>query len=167
MDGEDIQTLFEYHTWANRRILEAAAGVSQEQFDAPAEFPYGGLRGTLVHLLGAEWLWRTRLQEGVSPQEMPLLEDFPNLESVSSRLEGEDAALGAYLDSLEEGDLDRTVQYKTTKGKPYTNVAWNLLFQLVNHSTQHRSEAAVLLTRYGRSPDDLDFIVFLREKEAG
>jgi hypothetical protein len=29
--------------------------------------------------------------------------------------------------------------------------------------TQHRSEAAVLLTRYGQSPGDLDFTVFLNQ----
>jgi uncharacterized damage-inducible protein DinB len=45
-------------------------------------------------------------------------------------------------------------------------VLWHLLFDAVNHGTQHRSEAGVLLTRYGQSPGDMEFSLFLNERTA-
>ena len=66
MNKQDIILLYKYNQWANALILNAAAKVTREQFLAPASFPYGGLRGTLVHTLFAEWIWRQRW-EGTSP----------------------------------------------------------------------------------------------------
>src|SRR5690242_9506137 len=62
MNISDIQTLYDYHYWATQRILSAAARVSAEQFVAPCAYKLGSLRGTLAHLLDAEYGWRMLLQ---------------------------------------------------------------------------------------------------------
>lgn len=62
MNKQDIQLLYKYNHWANTRILNAASNLTPEQFLAPASFPHQELRGTLTHVLFAEWLWRSRLQ---------------------------------------------------------------------------------------------------------
>ena len=164
MHTADILTLYEYNYWANARVLRAAANVSAAQFTAPARLSHGGLRGTLVHTLSAEVVWRLRFQEGVSPSALLDQDEFPTLESLRLRWDAEEHAMRAFLGSLHDDDLNRTVRYTSTKGIPYENVLWNILVHVVNHGTQSRAEAAVLLTEYGQSPGDLDLILFLREQ---
>ncbi|MGZ9221207.1 MAG: DinB family protein [Anaerolineales bacterium] len=40
---------------------------------------------------------------------------------------------------------------------------WHAMAHLVNHGTQHRSEAAAMLTDFGHSPGDVDMLYFLNE----
>jgi uncharacterized damage-inducible protein DinB len=42
-----------------------------------------------------------------------------------------------------------------------------MLIHQVNHATQHRSEAALLLTQMGHSPGDLDLLVYMDGVNAG
>lgn len=162
MQKADVMLLFDYNYWANRRVLDAAANVSDEQFVAPANQSHGSLRGTLVHVLHAEWVWRLRTQEGIHPTVLFTEEEFPNLGALRSRWEMEEEAVRAYLGSQPDGPLDEVIEYTTTSGVPHSQPLWQIMIHVVNHGTQFRSEAALLLTEDGHSPGDLDFIQFLR-----
>jgi len=161
MNKQDIQLLYKYNSWANKRILDAAAHVTEAQFLAPASFPQGGLRGTLTHALFAEWIWRTRWL-GESPAHRFKPEDFPTFESLRARWTQEEMALDAFIDSLTDDKLNAPFQYKTTRGDVMENILWHVMVHVVNHGTQHRSEAAAMLTELGQSPGDIDLILFLR-----
>jgi len=163
MNIQDIHLLYEYNYWANKRILAASTNVAQEQFDAPASFPYGGLRGTLLHILDTEWGWRMFFQN--NNWSAPDLNDvdFPTLDAIQERWVKEEREMRAYLASLRDEDLESHRHYTLDSGIKRDRILWHCLLHVVNHGTQHRSEAAALLTEYGHSPGDLDFTVFLNE----
>ncbi|MBI4304703.1 MAG: DinB family protein [Chloroflexi bacterium] len=164
MKAGEIRDLYEYNYWANGKVLDAAARVKNEEFIAPAGMNYMSLRGTLAHILGAEWVWRTRCQEGKSPAALPRQEDFKDLATLRSRWKYEEGAMRSYVGGLTDADLERLVTYRSTEGVEYRAVLWKILAHVVNHGTQHRSEAAVRLTELGASPGDLDFIMLARTK---
>lgn len=164
MNQADIAELFRYNRWAWSHVLAKAAQVTPDQYAALAPVPHGSLRGTLVHALSADITWRSRC-EGISPTR-PLNElDLPTIEGLQKRWEAESQAFAGLVARLSDADLEATLHYKTTKGVPMDDVLWHVLAHVLNHGTQHRSEAAMLLTTFGYSPGDLDLIVFLRESQ--
>lgn len=160
MNKHDILLLYQYNQWANAKILDAAANVTQEQYLAPASFPHGGLRGTLVHALSAEWIWRMRW-EGTSPTSSLKPDEFPTLASLRTRWAIEEWKLMTFVERLSDEQLNSTFDYKNTSGKSFTRVLWHTMAHVVNHGTQHRSEAAALLTDFGCSPGDIDLLFFV------
>ena len=163
MTQDDVMILFAYNRWANNRILEAAANVSQDQLVAPTNVSHGTLRGALVHTLSAEWVWRQRCQEGLSPSTLLAEESFPTLVELRRRWQAEEEAWAVYLNTLDDDDLNHPIRYTNTRGKVFESTLWHILVHVFNHGTQFRSEAAVALTGYGQSPGDLDLILYLRE----
>lgn len=162
MNKQDILTLYQYNQWANAKILDAASNITQDQYLADAFFPHGGLRGTLVHTLFAEWIWRKRW-EGISPTVRLKPEEFPTFESLRIRWAEDERRLMAFVNGLTNEKLDAYFHYTSTNGTPFKRILWHAMAHLVNHGTQHRSEAAALLTDFGQSPGDIDMIYFLSE----
>ena len=164
MNKQELLTLFDYNYWATDLILQAATKVSTAEFVAPRSFSHGGLRGTLVHAMSAEWIWRTRFQEQVYPTAQLREEDFPTLTDVRARWQQEEAAMRTYVAGLSDEQINSPIFYKSTNGAPYEDLLWQLLLHVINHGTQHRSEAAALLTDLGHSPGNIDLVVYMREQ---
>lgn len=163
MNKQDILTLYRYNRWANAKILNAAVNLSQEQFLAEAPYPHGGIRGTLTHTLFAEWIWRHRW-EGTSPTTRLKPDDFPTFESLRARWLQEETLLMSFVESLTDEKLEQAIQYRNTKGASLQQILWKMMAHVVNHGTQHRAEAAAMLTDFGCSPGDVDMIYFLFEE---
>lgn len=166
MHKRDIELLIEFHFWATKKILDKAAKLSDAQFIAPqpAGFSAGSLRGTLVHAMGAEWAWRMRLQNGVSPAALMSEREFPNLSALILRWATEEERLRAYVAGLNDDDLDKTLTYKNLAGVENARKVSHALLQVLFHGQQHRAECAAMLTDFGQSPGNIDFLYYLMEK---
>lgn len=155
MTIDDIKLLFEYNYWANKRILAKAEAVTTEQLTEANTSSWGSLFKTLIHTMDTEFGWRILLQDGGST---PLItdEDLPTLDDLKTRWDKEEAAMWQYLNSLSDEDLQKSYSADNDK-----LILWRYLVHVVNHGTQHRSEAAAMLTDFGHSPDEIDFSEFL------
>lgn len=163
MNKQDIQFLFKYNQWSTKKIMDAASRLTPDQFLAPADFPQGGLRGTLTHALFAEWIWRNRW-EGISPAQRIKPEEFPTLESLRSRWLEEESLLLKFVGEVSDERLNNPFSYTNTEGKALTRILWQSMAHVVNHGTQHKTEAAAILTALGHSPGDIDMIWFAAER---
>jgi uncharacterized damage-inducible protein DinB len=174
MQVDEIKLMFEYNYWADRRILDACAGVSQAQYIAPTHCGFGrsSLRETLIHLVDNEWQWRITCQgyydqpRNDEEYEATILteQQFPTFAALEQRWEAERREMQAVLAGFTEERLNGTIRYVIERGVVREWVLWQILYSAVDHGTQHRSEAAAMLTTYGQSPGDLDFTIFLRER---
>jgi len=57
MNKDDIQLLYEYDRWANKRVLQAVSALSAEQFTRDLGGSFRSVRDTLVHIIAGEWGW--------------------------------------------------------------------------------------------------------------
>ena len=172
MKIDEIKLLCDYNDWADARLLAACTRVSLEQYTALTPYGHGGLRATMVHILDNIWQQRITLQgyykeplaDEAAYDATELHEDaFPTLAVLRERWLIEQQEMRAYLDTLTEETLNGTIRY-VIPGAMRERVVWHILLDVIIHATQHRSEAAALLTGYGQSPGDFDFTMFMNER---
>ncbi len=164
MNKNDVINLHDYNYWARDLILNATARLTDEQYTAPLPLSFGSIRGTLVHTLSAEMVWRRRCQEGVSPQAMLAEAEVATFDALLQRWQEEEASMRAYLDSLSDAALGERIHYTNTKGVSAAVGLQHILAHVVNHGTQHRSETAIFLTEFGQSPGNIDLIFYAIER---
>lgn len=166
MYKQDMLVLYRYNAWSNAKILDAASRVTQEQFLAPVPFPHGSLRGTLVHATFGEWIWRKRWEGSPqNPKWNP--DDFPTFDSLRTRWAEEEPQLINFVANVTDDQLHTPFKYVSTEGFSHERVLWEAMTHLITHGTQHKTEAAAILTGLGRSPGNIDLIVYLNEASQG
>ncbi len=145
------RNLIAYNGWANNLVLNAAAGLDEEQFKRNAGGSWGSVRGHLVHILSAEVWWHSVL---TAAEHRPDYDQWHNASSEQMRgsLGESRERFQAYAAGLTDESLAATV-----KGKEKDWPAWQPLLHVILHGTQHRGEIGVLLSSMGNSPGDLDY----------
>jgi uncharacterized damage-inducible protein DinB len=148
------------HHWATHRILATCNRISTEQFthEVNPNPGWGSVRAILAHLLDTDYGWRLVLQAR-NATAMLTATDFADVAALRARWELEQAAWLEFVDSLSEERLNAGYGADPARSPK----VWQTILHVVNHGTQHRSEAATILTGFGHSPGELDFDLFLTD----
>ena len=161
----DVRRLFDYGSWANRRLVRAAATLATDDFKRELSGSHGGVRGTLTHIMGAEWIWLERFK-GVSPTHALDEGEFQNVLQLRERWKAIEAHRDAWFESVRERDLVEILRYRTLDGKPYGAPLWQLVQHLVNHGSYHRGAVSHMLRHFGGKPPATDLLFWDREQGA-
>jgi len=165
MDLQTLRRLYEFNAWADRRTLESCAVLTPEQFTQDMKSSFHSVRDTLVHILGAEWIWLERW-DGRSPTALPWAPNFTDYESVRARWQEVERDLRQFVGELTQADLDRVLERRTMAGGVYTQPLWEMMQHVVNHGSYHRGQVATMLRQLGAQPAVEDLILFYRESNA-
>jgi uncharacterized damage-inducible protein DinB len=169
MNKEDIELLFEYHRWANHRVLQAASALNAEEFTRDLGGSMRSVRDTLVHIVGGEWGWLTCWKE--PSLSTAFITDFwarhdtlfhpngfPELAAVRLKWAEVEREQIEFVNGVTNESLGRMLPIRTTQ----ISLA-HLMQHLANHSTYHRGQVALMMRQLGAKPLATDFAMFLME----
>lgn len=155
MNAEEIRTLSAYGWWANGRLIDAARSLSSHDFARDVGASFGSLKGTLLHILGGEWKW-LQFWRGDAPTNPFAPEDLPDVAAIDDRRLVLEREQRAFTDALTDELLER--RYRV-HGREYS--LGQTMQHILNHSTYHRGQVALLLRQLGHVPPATDYRVFL------
>ena len=162
-DKADLVRLFEYTVWANHKILRQVATLSVDDFKRDLRTSHGGVRGTLVHTMSAEWVWLERWK-GVSPRRHMDESEFATVVEVSDRWKALDDHRASWLASLRPEAVALEVRFQNFKGQQYATPLWQLCQHVANHSSYHRGQVVTLLRQLGAKGVATDLAAWDREQ---
>jgi len=140
---EYFQQLYDYHYWANRRILTAAEYLTAEQLHRQQDESWGSVHGTLLHMMNAEWIWLRRWK-GESPQVFPGPDAYPTQAALRERWDNLASEMLAFVAAQTQPSLQRVLTYTTTAGQAHSLILWQAMAHVLNHGTHHRAELAAM-----------------------
>lgn len=164
MTDDYLRTLIAYTTWADDRMLDAAAPLTDAQFAAEAGGSRGSILDNLRHIAGAQARWYQRIRAlPLEPQPEPPATGVARwLRGLFARTH---ADLEGLVASLSDDDALRNVDVDIDALKRKQWPMWQLVVHVAMHSMQHRAETAQALTSQGRSPGDIDLLEYLDQAE--
>jgi len=161
----DLQRLYDYSCWANRKLFLALARLTPEEFTQAVAGSYGSIRNTLVHMLSAEWGWLERCG-GAKRGERLKAENYPTFESIATTWDRVEMSVREFLAGLTDDDLAREIEFGFGAGPRQSLPLGDLMLHAVIHDVHHRGQVALLLRTLGHVPGDFDLLYYAAEQRS-
>ncbi len=142
--------LFQYNNWATKESIQSIK-LLPELSDR--------INSLISHLVAAQEIWFNRTidkKTDLTPWE---------LYSIDECSEKSDLITVRWINFLEhtsDEGLNKIIHYSNTKGNKFENSVKDILNHIINHSTYHRAQIALLVKEAGGKPAVTDYIVYAR-----
>jgi len=152
MTVRDLETLFDYSYWANRKIFSVISQLTPEQFVQPVAGSYGSIRNTMVHMLSR--------CGGASRGDALKGDDFPTVDSLLSTWGKIENHVREFLAGLKDDDLARKVEFTLPPGQKQSMPLGELMHHAAIHGVHHRGQVTLLLRLLGLTPGNVDILFY-------
>ena len=140
--------LLDYNFYCNKKIIDASIAL--------ISIPEESLK-LFSHVLNAHHIWNARILGKSSEYSVWQIHEI---------IEWQDIHYDNQRSSFEiirnTDDFDVRIDYESSEGRIFTNTLQDMLFHIINHSTQHRGQIAVDYRKMGIDPLILDYILYKR-----
>ena len=152
-----------YNAWANGRVYEAAARLSDEQYRADRGAFFGSVHGTLNHLLVTDRIWMQRFTgEGDAPNRLDAIL-FETFEELRAARGAEDRRIVRFVEGLDDRRIEGSIKYRRVSSpEQFEQALAPALAHWFNHQTHHRGQVHALLTGLAGQAPELDLLYFQR-----
>ena len=159
-----FQRMARYNQWANTRVYDACAALSDDERKRPRKSFFGSIHATLNHIMVGDRIWLSRIVPWDEPLVIPLnTELYTDFDELRRERVKQDEGIVAFIDSKDEDAIAGTVRYATTSGAPNEMSLGLILQHFFNHQTHHRGQLHDMLSRADADPPPLDLLYYARE----
>ncbi len=150
--------LYDYHAWSNEKMLQHVMTLPDGVFTAKVNSVFSSIAETFGHIAAVDEAWFSRMK-GNQP---PAIEAkrFANVQEAQAYFGGLQTQIRQFLS--EQEDVEKTVEYRNTKGQRFENTIAEIVRHIVNHGTYHRGNVAAMIRQLGHTGVSTDYIGYVR-----
>jgi uncharacterized damage-inducible protein DinB len=163
---ELVRRLHQHRMWVNRRLLEAARMLTEEQLRRPFSIGQGSVWKTLTHLLGGEYVWLealcgndNQLLPGDAPGKLPGNQQgagaIASLDELRAKWRALDERWNEYLSNLTDESLEEIVYKISTSsgfGKRHGTRRADVLLHVCTHAQYTSAQLVNMLRQLDVTP---------------
>lgn len=147
-----FEDLFAYNHHCNQQLATIICEKSEKIDDKSMAL--------FSHMLNAHQIWNNRILG--QPTGCGVWDSRPSDTFLAIDRHNYDQTISL----LGKSELADEIAYTTSDGRPFANTIDNILFHVINHSTYHRGQIALLFRQNGMEPLATDYIFFKRSGRA-
>lgn len=158
---DNILSLLRYNAWANSAIHSA---IPESFLDIEIKSSFNSIRKTICHIWDAETIWFERLQK-IPVTPWPASNNFKgSWEEMKVAILDQETRMIAFFSDQPDAFFIESIRYKNLKGLEFTNLNFQVLQHVVNHSSAHRGQIITMLRHLEcTSIPSTDLIAYYRE----
>jgi uncharacterized damage-inducible protein DinB len=140
--------IFDYNFYCNKKLIEECLVLNTVPSKTISLFS---------HILNAHHLWNARILN--KPSEFEVWQEHEIKDWADIHYENQRSSFEIVSNA---DNFDKRIDYENTEGRLFTNTLQDILFHIINHSTNHRGQIAVDFRNNGINPIVSDYVYYKR-----